>query len=57
MLRYVNVIDGYVSGTYWAGGIAGRNYGVIEYYLLINHKGRESAHGFPALLAIAERSF
>lgn len=31
VLRHINVIDGYVSGTYWAGGIAGRNYGTIEY--------------------------
>lgn len=30
-LRYVNVIDGIVSGSYWAGGIAGRNDGLIEY--------------------------
>lgn len=31
VVRYVNVIDGYVDGTYWADGIAGRNHGTIEY--------------------------
>lgn len=31
VLKRVSVIDGYVDGTYWAGGIAGRNYGLIEY--------------------------
>lgn len=31
VIRYVNVIDGDVSGSYWASGITGRNYGIIEY--------------------------
>lgn len=31
VIKNVHVKDGYVSGTYWVGGIAGRNYGIVEY--------------------------
>ena len=31
IIRNVRVVDGYVSGTYWCGGIASRNYGIVEY--------------------------
>ena len=31
VIKNVHVKDGDVSGTYWVGGIAGRNYGLVEY--------------------------
>ena len=31
VIRNVHVEDGDVSGTYWVGGIAGRNNGIVEY--------------------------
>lgn len=31
VLRNIHVVDGDISGTYWCGGIASRNYGLIEY--------------------------
>lgn len=31
VIRNVNVIGASISGTYWVGGIASRNYGLIEY--------------------------
>ena len=31
VIKNVNIEDGDVSGTYWVGGIAGRNSGIVEY--------------------------